>query len=173
MPAQLLMRRPNLEDLPPVPEPPPGYLLRQLAPGDEERLAETLQRAFPEIVWTPDHVRERLRQAPDVLATYVVDCEGLLVATASVRDVPDRFPGSGYLHWVGTHPGHTGRGLGRLVSLRCLHHFREIGCRDSVLETDDFRLPAIRLYLRLGYAPEEADPSHPERWEKIRKTLNL
>jgi mycothiol synthase len=169
---QLFMRRPTLDDLPAMPEPPPGYAVRLLRPGEEEGLAAVLAKVFgPE--WTVEKARAELVDAPDVAATYVVTWEDAPVATASARLLPDRFPGSGYLHWVAGDPAHRGKGLGRLVTLRVLHHFRAAGCRDSVLETDDERLPALRIYLDLDYIPEYTDPTHPERWDRILRRLKI
>lgn len=168
---QLFMRRPNLDALPPL-EPPPGYTVRLMRPGEEALVAAALLGAFPDYVWTAEKVLNSLVNAPDVTATYVVAWEDTPVATASARDAPNRWPGSGYLHWVGVRPDHWGKRLGRLVTVRVLHHFRAAGCRDSVLETDDFRLPAIRIYLALGYVPENYHPNHAERWEKVLEALD-
>lgn len=168
---QLLMRRPRLDDLPSRPELPAGYALRLLREDEDKALAALLRSAFPEMTWSAETARKALIDAPDVAATYVVDHDGTPVATASARFMPDRFPGSGYLHWVGVHAEHRGRSFGALVTIRVLQHFKEAGCRDSVLETDDLRLPAIRLYLNLGYVPEYSDPSHPARWEKVLEQL--
>lgn len=167
---QLLMRRPRLDKLPPLEEPPAGYALREAGGADAkdvEGLARVLTLAFPEDPWDADRVRRELTDAPDVEATFVIDHAGLLVATASSRYVPDRFPASGYVHWVGADPGHKGRRLGRVVTLRALHFMREKGRADAVLETDDFRLPAIRTYLDLGFLPEDAHPGDLDRWTRI------
>jgi mycothiol synthase len=94
-----------------------------------------------------------------------------MVATASSRLVPEQFPGSGYLHWVAADPGYRGRQLGRIVSLAALHEFVSLGCKDAVLETQDFRLPAIRTYLRLGFEPVYRDDTHIPRWEEIHRQL--
>jgi mycothiol synthase len=48
--------------------------------------------------------------------------------------------------------------------------FRARGYRDAVLETDDFRLPAIRTYLRHGYVPVTENvkgENHLKRWSAI------
>jgi|SRR5579872_1548137 len=169
--TQLVMRRPDLEGLP-EPAVPAGYELRPFRGGEETALAAALAAAFPEDPWTVETVRARLIDAPDVVETFVVAHKGAPVATASARLAPTRFPGSGYLHWVGCAPAHRGRGLGTLVTLRTLHHFHVLGCRDSVLETDDFRLPAIRSYLNLGYAPEPRDASHEDRWKRVLEQLD-
>src|SRR5207244_622818 len=105
-------------------------------------------------------------------AVYVIACQGAPVATASARLLPAVYPGSGYLHWVATDPGHRGRKLGWIVSLRVLYHFRDLGLKDAILETDDFRLPAIKTYLEQGFVPEYTDDSHPERWKRVMEQLS-
>jgi mycothiol synthase len=135
---QLLMRRPNLDDLPPPrPALPAGCALR----------------------------------APDVREIFVITRDGVPVATASARLDPDRFPGSGYVHWVAADPAQSGRGLGYAATLATLHAFVALGCRDAVLETDDERLPAIRTYRKLGFAPEFADDTHAARWQAVDAAL--
>ncbi len=121
--------------------------------------------------WTEARARRNLTEAPDVEAVYVVANSDGLVATASARKAPGGPPNEGYLHWVGADPAHRGRGLGRLVSLRVLHHFRDGGCTTAVLETDDPRLPAIRTYLALGFVPEDIHTTHPERWTAVFEQL--
>ena len=163
---QLLMRRPALNDLPPLPLLPTGHTLRPAVAADAAGIADVLASAFgPE--WTVDRVRGALLDAPDVETTFVVAVDGRPVATASARLLSARYPGSGYLHWVGAHPSHRGRGLGASVTLAVLRRFRAIGCRDAVLETDPPRLPAIRLYLGLGFRPEPLDPAQKRVWQVV------
>ncbi|MDP9363358.1 MAG: GNAT family N-acetyltransferase, partial [Chloroflexota bacterium] len=68
-------------------------------------------------------------------------------------------------------PAHCGRGLGRAVTLATLHRFRELGRRDAVLETDPPRLPAIRLYLALGFRPEPFGPEDDDCWRSVLAAL--
>lgn len=161
------MRRPHLEDIPPIPNLSEGYGLRSYAEGDEKDLAQVLRDSFQDRAWTVDKVYSDLIIPKDVEEIYVATFKEIVVATASARFLPGIYPGSGYLHWVGVHPDHRGKGLGRLVTLAVMHHFKGANCRDTVLETDDFRIPAIKLYLSVGYQPEYRHPSHQERWEKI------
>lgn len=173
-PTQLLMRRPHLAGEPVVAL-PVGYALREATSADDEALAEILTAAFPELdAWTSAIVAERLTAAPDVDAVYVVTHEGTPVATASSRHDHDRFPGTGYVHWVGALPGHTGKQLGSALMDQMLVDFRARGYSDAVLETDDFRLPAIRVYLRHGYVPITEDvkgENHLARWSVVFENL--
>ena len=171
--AQLLMLRPHLRDLPPMPPLPAGYQLRLAASeSDEEALAAVLAAAFAN-PWDPASVRRKLTAALDVRAVYVVTWQDHPVATAASRSLPDRFPGSGYVHWVGTHPEHQRRGLAATLLARLLRDFAERGDRDAVLETDDFRLPALRAYLACGFLPvyDVAGEDHRARWSAVFQAL--
>jgi len=164
--GDILMRRPDLDDLPEPEELPPNFTLRRLLPGEGGALATLLTRAFA-VPWDEDLVRRRLSKAPDVEAIYVISHTDLPVATASARVVPEEYPGSGYLHWVGADPDYQGRGLGRQVVLRVLMHFRDSGLRDAVLETQERRLAPLRTYLRLGFVPEYREEDDRRRWSRV------
>jgi mycothiol synthase len=170
---QLVMRRPHLRDVPAVAPLPAGYRLRPFAdPADVAALAATLATAFDE-PWDEARVRRELADAPDVKAVYVVTWQGNPVATASSRSLPDRFPGSGYVHWVGTDPAHARRGLASALLARLLRDFAERRYADAVLETDDARLPALRTYLRFGFLPVYAvqGEDQRDRWAAIFQRL--
>jgi len=168
---QLLMRRHGLDDLPPLPELPEGFDLREYGEGDLDALATVLQSAFANENWTPQQVRAKLVDAPDVTKTLVIAREGRPVATTSVRVLPDRFPGSGYVHWVAVDPAYQGQKLGYAIVLAALYEFRRMGLDDAVLETDDDRLAAIKTYQNLGFRPEHRNALHIERWAKITSDL--
>ena len=78
----------------------------------------------------------------------------------------------GVLDYVACHPDHRGRGLGRAVCLGVLGFFAERGYESVSLTTDDVRLPAIALYLSLGFTPDMTRGDMPGRWEKIMRQLD-
>jgi len=135
-------------------------------------IAQVLQAAFPELEWPESRVEAALINDNTVRTTFAIHQDEGIVATATVRLDP-AFPDSGYLHWVGVLPEHRGKRLGEWVSLAVLHEFTRLGLTDAVLNTDDFRLPAIKTYYRLGFVPEMSHPSHEERWAKIRAAGDL
>ncbi|MDR3710546.1 MAG: GNAT family N-acetyltransferase [Capsulimonadaceae bacterium] len=145
---------------------PPGCALRICGHGDADGLARVLSEAFGDASWNPARVRSALLDAPDVLTTYAIRCPEI-VATASVRYMPDRFPGEGYLHWVATSPAFRGQRLAEAVSVAALREFADRGYVGAWLETDDFRLPAIRLYLRLGFEPVRSTAEFEARWTAV------
>ena len=161
--TQLLMRRRDLEGLLEV-SLPRGLALRESVPEDAPALALLLRSSFEDDRWTEERVRSSLTEAPDVARTFVIADGTTLLATASARLLPEQYPGSGYVHWVAASPASRGQRLGYWVSLAVLHEFVRLGCRNAVLETDDFRLPAIKTYLNLGFGPVHRDETHPARW---------
>jgi mycothiol synthase len=167
------MYRPHLHDDPAVRPLPAGYEVRIARGDDDERdLALVMTAAFDE-EWTVERIRTALTEAPDVLAVYVVTWQGRPVATASSRWDPAQFPDTGYVHWVGALPDHAGRGLGAALMERLMQDFRDRGYHAAILETDDFRLPAIKVYLRLGYVPvyDVKGEDHHDRWSAIFQKL--
>jgi mycothiol synthase len=167
--SQLHMRRPNLENLPPLAL-PDGYTLRESSSGDEAGIAALLQTTFGD-TWTSDRVARELTQSDDVKKTFVLENNGEIVATASARLLPEAYPDAGYVHYVAALPDHAGKRLGYLASLATLHEFVRLNCKTAVLDTDDFRLPAIKTYLNLGFAPYHRDGTHEARWAAIDATL--
>lgn len=167
--SSLLLRRPHLIDIPHAAPLPEGYALRS-STGDRDLadLATILSAAFAD-PWDEERVRRDLTEAPDVQAVYVATWQGRAVATASSRWLPERFPSSGYVHWVGTHPEHLRRGLASALLVRLLQDFAGRGREDAVLETEDFRLPALRTYLKFGFTPvyEVGGEDHRGRWSSV------
>lgn len=174
--ASVYMRRPHLRDVPPAPPLPEGYTLRQADDDDSGPLAALLNAAFSgprDDPWDAERVRRSLTRTPDVRAVYVVEWRGQPVATTSSQFLPERFPGSGRVHWVGTHPEHGRRGLASALLAHVLADFAARGDRDAVLHTQSYRLPAIRRYLAFGFLPEldAGGEDHRPRWSALFQSL--
>ena len=188
---QLFMRLPELSDLPPAPSLEPCYGLRPAVAADYGQLAELLSEAFGD-TWDVGRVAAEFSPGNGVEATYVVVSPvsqggrlppgsqggpggrlppGNIIATASARRLPDRYPEAGYVHYVGARVSERGRRLGEVVTRRVLVHFAAAGLDQAVLETDDFRLPAVRTYLRLGFVPEPRGPGDALRWSRVLRNL--
>ena len=78
---------------------------------------------------------------------------------------------TGTLHMVCVLPEHRGRGLSYPLCLAVLHRFRERGFRRVRLNTHDWRLGAVKVYLRLGFQPLYRHPRHPEQWAGVLRAL--
>lgn len=174
MARQLRMVRPNLEDLPAL-ELPAGYGMRTYREGDEEHWARIISDSFGG--------RERTAQDTknEITSRDVFIPDGFYFATH--RDVPVGTACAwrqsvdekdvGYVHMVGVVAEHTGHKLGKWVSLAVLCYFRDNNFKCSMLDTDDFRVPAIKTYLNLGFMPVYVEAEQPERWRNIFEKLEL
>lgn len=167
---QLFMRQPDLGALPAAPPLPAGYVLREAVPDDYPQLAGLLEGGFAD-AWDADRVAGEFSLPNGVQATYVVAAPAGVAAMAAARALPDRFPGAGYVHYVAARSDQRGKRLGEMVTRRVLDHFAAGGLRQAVLETDDFRLPAIWTYLRLGFVPEPREPGDAARWSGVLRQL--
>jgi mycothiol synthase len=168
---QLFMRRPSLEGLPALPALTSRFTLRKMTPDDVPGVAALLSAAFEDPSWTEERARKEFCEHPNVVATWLITAGKTITTTATTLLEPQTHPGSGCVHWVATDPAYRGQSLGYIASLRVLHDFVELGCHDAILRTDDFRLPAIKTYLKLGFIPEPQDDSQPARWEEIMAKL--
>jgi mycothiol synthase len=170
--AQLFMSHPGpLADLP-EPELPSGFSFRPATTDDADELAELVTAAYDPVhdtPWDGARMQTELLEAADVLQTWVaVDAQGRIHATASERLLPYIYPeGTGYVHFVGTLRDSQGLGLGRAITLRVLRGFVDRGLTKAVLNTADFRLPAVRLYLQLGFIPEYREDSERSAWSAL------
>jgi mycothiol synthase len=72
------------------------------------------------------------------------------------------------LGWVVVRSEHRGRGLGYEVCRHALLFAKSLKHSYTYLTTQDFRLGAIKTYLRLGFGPELIRPDHWARWNELR-----
>ena len=60
-------------------------------------------------------------------------------------------------------------GLGDVVTLAALQRLHELGYQSCWLETDDWRIPAIKTYFKYGFRKLLTHDSHTVRWETVEK----
>lgn len=97
---------------------------------------------------------------------------GALVASAIACHEPRPLhPFGGALNWVCGDPVHTGKGLGMSVSAAVTARLLAAGYENIYLLTDDWRWPALAIYLRLGYRPLFHAPDMEARWQAVNAQL--
>ena len=150
-----------------------GFVIRPLA--DSELAAYNELRAsvgFP--AWTPEYLEKfRNKVLKDALFVVEEKATGRLCASAAAEktDMPER-PELGVLGWVMTHPDYNGKRLGRSVSIAVMHRLYQEGYRAYSLLTDDFRVPAVSTYIKLGWQPWLYLEDMEGRWRKLAEILN-
>lgn len=151
-----------------------GYTVRSYREGDAADWCRLISAGIG-----GNYTEEAFRQSTagdagfDPEGLFFAEKDGQLFGTACAvyRDgVPADM---GYVHMVAVDPMHQGNGLGRALTVAVLHRLRERGFKRAVLETDDWRLPAIRLYLSLGFKPVFRHESHEPRWREINEKLGI
>lgn len=79
----------------------------------------------------------------------------------------------GYVHMVACKSAYRGLGLGTQLNRIVLNCFAKYGCRSAYLTTDDFRVPAIKSYLREGFLPVLNGEDMAPRWAVILKKIGM
>ena len=164
---------PSLARLPEVAV-PAGYTIRTYQPGDRAAWCRLINDAIGG-EYTEARLEQEMSGAPGLEpADLFFGVSGeVVVGTAWARHARHGPGRVGYVHMVAVAPEHRGRGVGRALVVSVLHRLREVGLAGAMLETDDVRLAAIRLYLALGFRPELTHASHAERWRRVRRELGL
>ena len=170
-PRQLQMIRPHLDALPAL-QLHPEYSLRCYGSGDEAAWAAIMNDCIGSD-WTAERCRTELIERPGFRADglYFAVKGDEVVGTACAWVSP---PGQGDVadvHMVGVSPEHRGHNLGYAVTLAALWWMNEHGFKRAHLSTDDWRLPAIETYLRLGFEPVLYDRAHRDRWARVYEQL--
>jgi mycothiol synthase len=152
---------------------PYGYSLRTYQHGDEDRFLEIMHLAgwkdFDEAKLQP----WLYRILPEGWIMAIHEGSNQIVATAmATHDHTWQVPFCGEVGWVATDPTHAGKGLGTAVVAAITARFLEMGYRSIHLYTEIFRLPAIKIYLKLGYIPFLDPPEIVEYWQRICAQLN-
>ena len=145
---------------------PQDISIRSYKEGEESLWLNIIDTAFESSYNFDEYMKKDSAYKPERILFACID--GKPVATASAWYVERYGEDTGYLHMVGALPEYKGRKLGYLISLAAMIKMKQDGFKRVVLQTDDFRLPAIKIYLDLGFEIDlNSHKSIPERWEKI------
>jgi mycothiol synthase len=169
---QMIWPRHCLEMAPAV-SVPPGYLLRTYRPGDEAEFYQVMGMAGFE-GWNDEVMRPwRDKILPGGWFFIVHAPSNRIVATSMATHNPTELhPFGGELGWVASDLSHKGQGLGLAVCAAVTGRFIAAGYRNIYLKTDDWRLPAIKTYLTLGYVPLLFTPEMEGRWQTLCNQLD-
>jgi predicted dehydrogenase/GNAT superfamily N-acetyltransferase len=165
----------DLAGSPPAWSLPSGYEMRQYRDLDFEGYVALMAKAGF-VGWTAERLRDTLvRALPDGFFVVEHAPTGRIVATTMAlhHPMPDLHPYGGELGWVAGDPEHAGKGMGSAVCAAATARLLRGGYRRVYLRTDDFRLPAVRIYLKLGYRPLLHAAGMEERWRAVCERLGM
>jgi len=94
-------------------------------------------------------------------------------ASATLTVVCDFETKEGLIHMVGSLPQCRGKGVGGMLGQVALHALKSSGMETAFLRTDDFRVPAIRSYLRMGFQPDVSTEEFAQRWDAVFSAIGL
>ncbi len=169
---QLAMEHERL-DLVQAPTVGPGYTMRTIEAGDMADLA-ALYAACDLGLETEEQVRSGFTQivATTPQRVIIIEHEGRVVGSGMFA--PDEHdPSVSVMHLIAVLPEHRKKKLGVAICQYVMRGAYEDGFTRQRLTTDDDRRAAIALYLNLGFRPLYRDASHPPRWRRILRQLEL
>ncbi len=172
--SKLRMRRDGLSGLPEQ-RALDGYGLRPYREGDEQAWLSLLGASdFGD--WNRARLDRMLQDENDPLpreSIWFATLDDQPIAAANAYAYKDATGTFSKLGWVCAAPEHRGHGLAYVVSLAVMQYARNAGHCYMFLNTEDFRLAAIKTYLRLGFKPVILDESQEPRWSQIKREIGM
>ncbi len=154
---------------------PEGYKLRQFDyENDKDQYLQLMINAGFDY-WKAEKVTDVNRMAfPDCFFVIEHIESKKIVATAhGLHNCNFGWSNAAELSWVAGDAEHKGKGLGYAVCMAVIKRILEMGYTNIFLLTDDFRIPAISVYLKMGFAPAMYREDMPGRWDKIAEILGI
>ncbi|MBR6373525.1 MAG: GNAT family N-acetyltransferase, partial [Victivallales bacterium] len=148
---------------------PDGFAIRTLLDTPKDREAYNKLRIAGGFDFWNDETLDNFKMKcliPDGLVVIEEIGSGRLVASATA-EYAELEGMQGTLGWVMTDPEFRGKGLCKAVSCEAVKRLVAAGLTKLYLTTDDFRIPAIAVYLKLKWRPWIFRKNMKERWERI------
>ncbi|MBR2373345.1 MAG: GNAT family N-acetyltransferase [Lentisphaeria bacterium] len=157
-----------------VPKIPEGFMLRPFKPGDEEQYIKLMHAAGFE-QWNMEIVQKIVAGALDEGIFFIEEKNsGRIAASAMANKLRTGGEAMGAeMGWVAVDPEFRGMHLSTIACIAVAERFHKAGYSRAYLTTDDFRLPALKTYLSLGWLPEIDSPAMKERWTAACKKLGI
>lgn len=153
---------------------PPGYRIRLLADDEGEAWCACVLNDMGVDKISQELFKEKMLDdvnVPENSIFCVEDENHIPLATATAQL---KLEGDGpHLHMVGARESARGKGLGLPVCAAVVQKHRDEGRMNCFLSTHDWRLPAVKQYLKLGFSPVLNHESARSRWAALAKTFHI
>ena len=153
------------EVVPSVSDLSPGYELRLVSQEDKHSYNQTFLTAFDDPSPFGDLMKHALPKGFFVVEHLPT---GTVVAasTAAVYE-KSQHPDGHSLQWVVAHSDHRGTGVGQATIAAATRVLANHAPNYSYLSTDDFRIRAISIYLKLRWKPLLYQEGQIRRWATV------
>ena len=149
----------------------PGFTVREMRPGEEADWSYACLGSFDREEVSPECYEKMMAHDEGVRMedVFFVCKDGKPVGTAAARMEKD----DPFLHFVAVNPDFRGYKLALGVIAAVINRHIELGRKGCFLWTDDWRVPAVKSYLNLGFLPVLFDEGAREGWEKELRLLGI
>ncbi len=160
-----------------VPQSVSGYSVQVLTPELDEWWIEIHRKAVPSFpasslsTWL-ERYRSLALEDGIIVATDNATKQPVATAGSIDSDKDGMFPKGGQLAWVATVPEYQKHGLATWLSALVTQRLIDEGFENIFLCTGDDLIPAISVYLKLGYLPCLYASDQADRWSKICDTIH-
>ena len=103
---------------------------------------------------TPENYKKRLQEPNDFLFVVEENAKIVGVATGGILRGNEKEGGLALLGTICVHPLYQRKGLGEALLNHVLEYCKQQKCHKITLNTLPVLVPAINLYLKLGFVPE-------------------
>lgn len=170
-----MMVRKSLKGLPDYPL-PDGFRIRLFEKGDQNTWVRIHQETEGYHTVDPDLFTREFGKDLSKLQQrqfFIIDKNGIPIGTASAWD-DNELAGRGFgrIHWVAIVPDYQGKGLAKALTSRVCHRFHELGHKQALVTTENFRLNAIHIYRKFGFEPFPRNEAEKEFWEQYTRELD-
>jgi GNAT superfamily N-acetyltransferase len=138
----------------------------QFCPRDDSRYDDLFHLAFDETDRFTE-IRELALEQGFFVVEHVASGELVASCVAMRGSSSPRHPEVGQLGWLVTDPSHVGKGLGSIVSASVTNRLLTQGYLPPFLGTEDLRIAAISIYLKLEWRPYIYRSCMEARWSTI------
>ena len=92
---------------------------------------------------------------------------------ATITIICDDKSKEGYIHMVAAKDCVRGMGIGNLMAVFAVRELKRRKMETAYLTTDDFRIPAIKSYLKGGFYADISTYDFKKRWDNIYEIIKM
>jgi len=152
---------------------PDGFLLRNYNHRDINGVLDVFKLSLFH-GWNKEKLNKIIKTYVENGFFVVIDKDSnTVVATMAARhDSGNGCNKTGCITWLCTHPKYRGLGLGEVVASAAVNCLLNLKYNKIFVNTDDERLPAIKIFLKLGFEPLMYKSKMQNRWRIIMNSIN-